>query len=91
MQGCFEAIHDQRHRYFKCRVVSKPRNINVVPLVKVCNEGWGREYDEWRPIIELTGRVNECETDEERQYDIVTLELDRIRVRIQESLTGLCR
>ena len=81
----------ERHRYFKCRVVSKPRNINGVPLVKVRYEGWGREYDEWRPISELTGRANECETDEERQDDIVTLELDRIRVRIQESLTGLRR
>ena len=57
--------------------------------VKVRNEGWGWEYDEWRPISELTGRANECEMDEERQDDIVTLEFERIRVRIQESLTGL--
>ena len=42
-------------QYFKCRVVSKSRNKDSVPHVKVCYDGWGHEYDEWRPISEIKG------------------------------------
>ena len=75
-------------QYFKCRVVSKTRTKEGVPHVKVRYDGWEREYDKWRPISELTGTSNEYEMDEEGQDAVVTLELDRIRVKIQESLTG---
>ena len=65
-------------QYFKCRVISKSRTKDGVPHVKVRYDGWGREYDEWRPISELTGTSNEYEMDEEGQDAVVTLELDRI-------------
>ena len=82
---------NERKQYFKCRVVSKSRNKDGVPYVKVCYDGWGREYDGWRPISELTGMSNEDETDEEGRNFVVRLEVDRIRVKVQKSLTGLRR
>ena len=78
-------------QFYKCKVVSKPRNMDGQLKVKVRYVGWGRRYDEWRPLSELTGSADEPELDEEEQDEVVKLELGRIRVKIQESLTGLRR
>ncbi len=51
----------------------------------------GRRYDEWRPLSEITGSPTVPELIEEEQDEVVELELDRIKVKIQESLTGLRR
>ncbi len=33
-------------KFYKCKVVSKPRDIDGQVKVKVHYEGWGRQYDE---------------------------------------------
>ena len=72
-------------------MVSKPREIDGLVKVKVHYQGWGGQYDEWRPLSEVTGSANETDLDKEEQEKLVELELGRIKIEIQESLTGLRR
>ncbi len=60
-----------------------------IPKVKVHYLGWGRKYDEWPPVSELTGRVEGIEREEEKK--LVDEELNQMKIQIQEMLNSVRR
>ena len=80
-----------RCRFYPCRVISKKSREfgDGIPKVKVHYVGWGRRFDEWRPVSELShfGFTNYII----RRDWLVEHQLRQISIAIQESLNGARR
>ena len=80
-----------RCRFYPCRVISKKSREfgDGIPKVKVHYVGWGRKFDEWRPISELShfGFTNYII----RRDGLVEHQLRQISIATQESLNGARR